>query len=214
MKLKFILILMLAVTGTLSVFAQKITLEAGYFNPKRFGDFTSETYFDGVKIGAMAEFKLKYNFGFQTGLLYYNAYSNKVQKFSMEGDSVVYNTWTHGLEIPLHIIYNQKLFKDVSIFGFAGPNIQIGINQNLWMTETLSTSLENLTGITAIDGAQNLYQSKLQRINFQLGAGGGVQWKQFILKSGYEWGINNLDRTGVDYVTQGHWYASFAYQIK
>ena len=132
----------------------------------------------------------------------------------MSGDSVVYNTWTHGLEIPLHIIYNQKLFGDVSIFGYAGPNIQIGINQNLWMTETLSTSLENLTGITAVDGAQNLYQSKLQRINFQLGAGGGVQWKQFMLKSGYEWGINNLDKTGVDYVTQGHWYASFAYQIK
>lgn len=197
-------------TGQLN--AQKITLEGGYFNPKRAGQSTSETYFDGIRLGGQAEFDLKYNFGFQTGLFYNIGYSNKIQRYAVSSDSVIYNTWNHALEIPLRIVYNQKLFKDFKIFGFAGPNIQIGLVQNQKVDSYLSEYMATYTGIQS--GKFNLYKTDLYRINFQLGAGGGIQWRQFILKSGYDWGINSLDRTKNDRITQGQWYVTFGYQIK
>jgi len=205
-----ILFTLLCFTGQL--YAQKITLEGGYFNPKRTGQSTSETYFDAIRLGGQAEFDLKYNFGFQTGLFYNIGYSNKIQKYGVVKDSVVYNTWSHALEIPVRIVYNQPLFKDFKMFGFAGPNIQIGIIQNQRVKSDLSEYLTNETGIQS--GKYNLYKNNLHRINFQLGAGGGVQWRQFILKSGYDWGLNSLDRTKNDRITQGQWYVTFGYQLK
>ena len=193
--------------------AQKISLEAGYVNPKRSGKVTSETYFDAIRIGGIYEHELKYNFGVQTGLLYNIGFSNKIQKFDSSTDSVTYNTWSHAFEIPVRIVYNQGLFKDFKIFGFAGPNIQIGFIQNQKVKSTLSTSMNEWAGIEV--EKHNLYKNNLNLINLQLGAGGGVQWREFILKSGYDWGLNNLDKTKRDsYLTQSNWYVSFAYQIK
>lgn len=206
------IVLWILIFFTGQLYAQKITLEGGYFNPKRIGNSTSETYFDAIRLGGLAEFDLKYNFGIQTGLLYNIAYSNKIQKYAIRTDSVIYNTWNHALEIPVRIAYNQKLFKNFRIFGFAGPNIQVGIVQNQHVKSHLSETFTKLTGIKT--GNYDLYKTNLNRINFQLGAGGGIQWLQFILKGGYDWGINSLDRTKKDQVRQSQWYVSFGYQIK
>jgi hypothetical protein len=205
-----VFLISLCFTGQL--FAQKITLEGGYFNPKRTGASTSETYFDAIRVGAQAEFDLKYNFGFQTGLFYNIGYSNKIQKYAVSSDSVIYKTWSHALEIPLRIVYNQPLFKDFKVFGFAGPNIQIGLFQNQNVNSNLSAYWVTATGIES--GKFNLFKNDLYRVNFQLGAGGGVQWRQFILKSGYDWGINSLDRTKNDHISQSQWYVTFGYQLK
>ncbi|OJV40501.1 MAG: hypothetical protein BGO29_10310 [Bacteroidales bacterium 36-12] len=213
MKIKlFYIVLFTVFLGALPVIAQnKITLETGYFNPKRIGSQTSETYFDAIRIGALYEYNLKYNFALQSGLFYNIGYSNKTQKY-ISTDSVVYKTWSHALEIPIRVVYNQPLFKDFKIFGYAGPNIQIGIAQNQKVISNLTAPLESMTGIQS--GNNNLFKNNLNLVNFQLGAGGGVQWRQFILKSGYDWGLNNLDKTKKDYIHQGQWYVSFGYQIK
>lgn len=214
MKLRKInLLFTLLLIGIISSHAQTITLEGGYYNPKRIGPSTSETYFDAIRIGALTEYDWKYNFGIQSGLFYQVGYSNKTQKYSMTGDSVVYNTWDHALSIPLRIVYNQRLFKDFKIFGFAGPNIQIGLFQSQTTDAYLTESIAEMTGIES--GKADLYSSgKINRINLQIGAGGGVQWREYSLKSGYDWGLNNLDRTKSDYVTQGNWYVTFGYRIK
>lgn len=214
MKLKkFNLIFFLVTISILSVNAQRITLEGGYFNPKRVGPVTSETYFDAIRVGALAEYDLKSNFAIQSGLFYNIGYSNKMQRYAVSGDSVVYNTWSHALEIPVRVVYNLPLFKDFKIFGFAGPNIQIGLIQNQQVDASLSDELELLTGIQS--GKFELYgQEKLNRINLQIGAGGGVQWRKYSVKGGYDWGLNNLDRTKADKVRQGNWYVTFGYQIK
>jgi len=71
MKLKKINFLFyLIILGIITANAQKITLEGGYFNPKRVGPITSETYFDAIRLGATVEYDLKYNLGIQSGLLY------------------------------------------------------------------------------------------------------------------------------------------------
>lgn len=214
MKLKKINFLFyLIILGTITANAQKITLEGGYFNPKRVGPTTSETYFDAIRVGATVEYDLKYNIGIQSGLLYNIGYSNKMQRYAVSGDSVVYNTWSHALEIPVRIVYNLPLFKDFKIFGFAGPNVQIGLIQNQKIDIGLSDELVNMTGLQS--GKYDLYGDKIiNRINLQLGAGGGVQWRKYSVKAGYDWGLNNLDRTKADKVKQGNWYVTLGYQIK
>lgn len=211
--LKINVILFLVTLGIISANAQKITLEGGYFNPKRVGPSTSETYFDAIRVGAMVEYDLKYNIGIQSGLLYNVGYSNKMQRYAVSGDSVVYTNWSHAIEIPVRVVYNLPLFKDFKIFGFAGPNFQIGLIENQTIEAGLSDALTEMTGIQS--GKYELYsQEKLNRINLQIGAGGGVQWRKYIIKSGYDWGLNNLDRTKADKVRQGNWYITLSYQIK
>jgi len=214
MKLKKINFLFyLIILGIITANAQKITLEGGYFNPKRVGPITSETYFDAIRLGATVEYDLKYNLGIQSGLLYNIGYSNKMQRYAVSGDSVTYNTWSHALEIPVRVVYNLPLFKDFKIFGFAGPNIQIGLIQNQKVDVGLSDELVNMTGLQS--GDFELYgDKKINRINLQLGAGGGVQWRKYSVKAGYDWGLNNLDRTKADKVKQGNWYVTLGYQIK
>lgn len=212
--LLFSMLISLTLTG---LYAQNITLEGGYFNPERLGPNTGETYFDAIRLGGIYTYNWKYNLGFQTGLLLNTGYSHKIQRYSMSGDSVLYRTWDFGLELPLRAVYKMKLFGDVSIFGFAGPNIQIGLLQNQRTDANLSVALTQLTGISS--GTSDLYSAGaaangIHRINLQLGAGGGIQWKEFSVKSGYDWGLNNLDATGRDYVTKGQWYVSLGYQIK
>lgn len=214
-----IVILLLSVAALCGLNAQKIMLEGGYFNPKRLGKATSETYFDAVRIGASTDFDLKYNFAVQTGLYYNIGYSKKVQGYESVFDSIIYRSWSHAVEVPLRLVYNQPLFKDFKIFGFLGPNFQIGLIQN---QKTISYLDDPAVYPHIISGKSSMYKpdnnriglkSGLHRINFQLGAGGGVQWRQFMLKGGYDWGINNLDKSKVDYVRQGNWYVSFGYQF-
>jgi len=217
MKQNILLITILIALSVMSLQAQNITLEGGYFNPKRVGSNTGETYFDAIRLGAIYTYNWQYNLGFQTGLLMNTGYSHKIQRYSMSGDSILYRTWDFALELPLRAVYKLKLFGDVSIFGFAGPNIQVGLVQNQRTEANLSAALTQLTGISS--GTTDLYTAGaaangIRRFNLQLGAGGGVQWKEYSVKSGYDWGLNNLDATGRDYVTKGQWYVTLGYQIK
>lgn len=131
----------------------------------------------------------------------------------MGADTVLYTTWSHALEIPGRVIYHQKLFGAVSIFGFAGPNLQIGLFQPQNVQSNLNDTFTNMTGI--ITEKRDLYSAGLlNRVNVQLGAGGGIQWRNYMIKSGFDWGLNNLDRTKNDYIVQRNWYVSFGYQFK
>lgn len=211
-KANLLLLMLFAATITLS--AQKIYLEGGYLNSHRFGVLSPEDYFDGGRAGVIAEYDLKYNFGVQTGVLLNIGYASKVQRYGQEDDSVKYTTWNIGLDIPVRLVYHQKLFWGISMFGFAGPNIQLGIYQPQDVQASLSQTYQDLTGITSGKRDLYTYANGVRRINLQLGAGGGFQWKQYILKGGYDWGINGLDKTGFDRMVHNNWHVSFVYQLK
>ena len=211
-KATFLLLILLTASITLS--AQKYHIEAGYTNAHRFGEMSPQDYFDAVRIGVIAEYNLKYNFGIQTGALLNTGYASKIQRFGSGSDSIAYSTWNIGIDIPAHIIYHQKLFWGISMFGFAGPTIQIGLFQPQKTEASLSALYEQYTGVTS--GTRDLYtiDNGVRRINLQLGAGGGFQWRQYILKAGYDWGINTLSKTGSNQMLQNNWHLSFVYQLK
>jgi hypothetical protein len=212
MKAKLLLLTFLTVSISLS--AQKIYLEGGYLNPYRYGAKTSDYYFDAVRLGVLYEHNLKYNFGIQTGALLNAGYSHKYQLYGQTPDSVDYTTRNFSLDIPAHLVYHQKLFWGISMFGYVGPTLQIGLFQPQTINSNLSEAYTQLTGITSGERDLYSYDQGVRRINLQLGTGGGFQWKKYILKGGFDWGINSLDRSGYDRVLQRNWHVSFVYQLK
>jgi len=208
--LKFgLLIVMLA--GVFTANAQKYRLEVGYNNPIRYGTNISSTTFNGIKLGGTVEFDLKNNFSLLTGALYNIIYSDKLQMYPNK-DSVTYRTMGHYLDIPIRLTYTYPITKDLKAFGFAGPNINIGLFQQQNTYSTLTDELNIIDGITP--GKMDLFSgSIINRLNLQVGIGGGIQWKKYQLKAGYDFGINKLNRTGTGNQYQSGWYVSVAYEF-
>ena len=197
--------------------AQTYRLEVGFVSPKQSGAELSTNYFNGGRLGVTAEFGLKHNFSLLTGALYSLVYSNKVQYYSST-DSVTYKTFGHSIDIPLRLTYTLPLSKNLKIFGFAGPNINVGIAQPRKTTAVLSSSLREVIdefGNVPTNGTEDLYKNAMiSRINFQMGAGGGVQWKNYQLKGGYDFGINSINKVDTSKLfRQGGWYVSLVYQF-
>ncbi|MEA4851405.1 MAG: outer membrane beta-barrel protein [Paludibacter sp.] len=212
--LKLILVSMVLSIGILS--AQTYRLEVGFVSPKQSGAEFSTNYFNGGRLGVTAEFGLKHNFSLLTGALYYLVYSNQVQYYSST-DSVTYKTFGHSIDIPLRLTYTLPLSKNLKVFGFAGPNINVGIAQPRKTTAVLSSSLREVIEFVNVptNGTEDLYKSAMiSRINFQMGAGGGVQWKNYQLKGGYDFGINSINKVDTSkLLRQGGWYVSLVYQF-
>lgn len=203
------------------VHAQTYRLEAGFVSPKQHGDGFSTTYFNGIRLGATAEFNLKHNFSLLTGALYSVVYSNKVQNYSTS-DSVIYKTFGHFLDIPLRLTYTLPIAKNLKVFAFAGPNLNIGLAQQQKIQADLSNTWSAYTGIKSVNyGDNDLYKDNnfyknalISRINFQMGAGGGVQWKNYQLKGGYDFGINSINKIDTNKILyQSGWYVSLVYQF-
>ena len=197
--------------------AQTYRLEVGFVSPKQSGAELSTNYFNGGRLGVTAEFGLKHNFSLLTGALYSLVYSNKVQYYSST-DSVTYKTFGHSIDIPLRLTFTLPLSKNLKVFGFAGPNINVGIAQPRKTTAVLSSSLVQVIdefGNVPTNGSEDLYKNAMiSRINFQMGAGGGVQWKNYQLKGGYDFGINSINKVDTSKLfRQGGWYVSLVYQF-
>lgn len=207
---KFSLIIVFLFTVS-SLFSQTYRIEAGYLNPRRFGTSESSSNFRGIRLGGTAEFDLKYNFSLLTGALYSMVYSNKTQRY-IYGDSVTYSTFGHYIDIPLRLTYTHQLAKNLKVFGFAGPNLNIGLAQPQQVTAVLSNELKELTGIES--GNYDLFKNAvIHRMNFQLGAGGGIQYKNYQIKAGYDFGIHSINAVDTGSLYQGGWYVSLSYKF-
>ena len=182
LKFRILVVLLVVVC---SVNAQIYRLEVGYNNPVRKGTGISSTYFNGIQLGGTAEFDLKNQFSLLTGVLYNFVYSDKIQKYP-NSTRVTYVSYGHFLNIPLHVTYTYPFSKSLKAFGYAGPNINIGLYQTVNATSDVSYVPSQFS---------DLYKDALlYRLNLQIGIGGGVQWKRYQLKAGYDFGINNLNR--------------------
>jgi hypothetical protein len=211
--LKFrILVVLLVIVCSLN--AQVYRIELGYNNPVRVGNNFSRTFFNGIQLGGTAEYDLKNDFSLLTGALYNFVYSDKLQKYP-NSTSVKYVSYGHFLDIPLHVTYTYPFSKTLKAFGYAGPNINIGLFQNMNITSTLtySTSSPYYVQPRSINvyGSDPVYQ--LNRLNLQDGLGGGIQWKKYQLKAGYDFGINNLNKLDTGNMNQNGWHVTIGYNF-
>ncbi|PIF02588.1 MAG: hypothetical protein CR965_00545 [Paludibacter sp.] len=166
-----------------------------------------------IRTGFNIELPIRYGFGIQTGLKYSFVSGSKVRKYAhYQRDKNSYNG--HMLDIPIRATYTLPIFWGLKIFAFTGTNLNIGLSQK----ETIKFNKKQIKGITnplpyPTSGTHNVYPDIYNRFNVQLSVGGGLQWKQFRLKGGYDWGMNDLYKSSTKTAKLKGWYAGFEYQF-
>jgi hypothetical protein len=194
-----------------SLILKKLTyrFEIGYNNPSQYSSTSSATYFNGIKTGLTAEYDLKNNFSLLSGVLYNLVYSDKLQNYP-NSTYVNYVTYGHFINIPVHFQYNLPVSKDLKFFGFAGPTLNIGLQQ----VQSTVSSYHPTNSVYDIPSAyKNLYISNLNQIDLQIGIGAGVQFKNYQLKGGYDFGVLNINKLSSGNLYQKGWYVTVAIKL-
>jgi len=208
-------------------FGMEYRLEGGYVQHWQHSKTNlSRLYLHGGRLGMTFDFLLPYRLSLQTGLLYTLAYGKCSQKFGIVNeeesyaisDSVFHRVTEHWLAIPIRCFYNIKLWKQLNLFFYGGPQLMIGLAEldnvnNLlptkatqFYTKELGMHLERY----------NRFEKELYPVNIQLGIGGGLEWDCFRLQAGYDFGLNNQVRhTQIkdQHMWEWSWYVSFAYRL-
>ena len=192
--------------------------EIGYSQITRYGTQVSNTPYRVIRLGGNVEFPLKYNFGIETGLNYNYSFGDKTQYLGnkiSDGsddysdydalDTINYSYKNHSLNIPLHITYTLPVFWGLKLFGYAGPSFRIGLKEPV--------KVESAKNLYAQDEEYDAYTNKLNRFDIQLGVGGGIQWKSYRVKSGYDWGILNASKENNSSQHNRGWLISFEYEF-
>lgn len=203
-----------------------VRAELGYSQIARTGSFMSTTPFQVIRLGGNVEFPLKYNVGIETGLNYNFAFGNKTQYAGNKIyedyyaiDTINYSYQNHSLNIPLHITYNLPIFWGLKLFAYAGPTFNLGLAEPTTVDATKNMYANSgkydlyTDKLTYIKDSQTQKQVQLSRFNMQLGLGGGIQWKQYRVRSGYDWGLTNFSRTQDTNQYNKGWSVSFEYQF-
>lgn len=196
-------------------------VEAGYMQPWQHS--RTETYRDlylhGIRLGATVDFNLPYHFSMQTGLYYNLTYGVSEQHVRAKSDesalpqTIDHRVLSHSFTIPLRATYTQKLWRELALWFYTGPELQIGLAQN----DYIETSLAEPTRTWAESQGWHtlpyeIYSAKeLWRTNVQWGLGGGISWAQYRLQAGYNFGLNNLARQTGRQMWEWGWNVGFSY---
>ena len=185
-------------------------VEAGYTQPLRYGDKVSNTLLHGISLGGTVEYPFKKNIGLVTGLKYSYLFGSKTQLYPNYAEAN-YSYTGHSLDVPVRLSYTVPIFWGLKLFGFAGPNFNVGLAQN---TDVVYRDDDNTATAPYVTGGKfNLYNTELNRFSIQFGAGGGIQWKDYRLKAGYDWGLNSISKDKDSPQKLKGWYATFEYDL-
>lgn len=188
--------------------------EIGYGQTFRYSDYIVTTPYHVIKGGVNVEFPIKKGFGIETGLKYAFAFGNREQIYA-HSDTASFNYSGHFLDVPVRLTYTLPIFWGMKLFAYAGPNFNIGLAQteDVKFTPTVLDPAPTNPLNLPITGSYNLYDNNLSRFNIQLGAGGGLQWKNYRIKSGYDWGLNNVSRNKNRPQKMKGWVIALEYQF-
>ena len=141
----------------------------------------------------------------------------------MDEESAQINILKHNilqlqLTIPVRAYYNIRLWKELHMFFFAGPQLQIGlihydIVEN--RMSQLTTQWIEEQGIKTTNHDQYV-EKQLYRTNIQFGLGGGLEWDRYRLQAGYDFGLNNILRTSLlpkQKMNEWGWLCTFSYKL-
>lgn len=198
--------------------------ETGYTQLNQRQD-TSSLYLHGVRLGATVDFNLPYHFSMQTGALATLTYGRNNQHWaSMSAESAQVNVMQHNivqlqLTIPVRAYYNIVLWKQLRMFFYAGPQLQIGLTSyDVINTEQMSNpTIQWLEQQGIATQAHDRYVTReLYRTNIQFGLGGGFEWERYRLQAGYDFGLNNIIKTPIvpsHKMNEWGWMCTFSYQL-
>ena len=212
--------------------------ETGYTQLNQRQD-TSSLYLHGVRLGATVDFKLPYHFSIQTGVLATLTYGRNNQHWaSIFADSAQVNVMQHNivqlqLTIPARAYYSIVLWKQLRMFFYAGPQLQIGLTSyDKLKAKVDPATLKWLQGedvheengrkddiipqVVPITPHDRYVTRELYRTNIQFGLGGGFEWERYRLQAGYDFGLNNIIKTPIGpshKMNEWGWMCTFSYQL-
>lgn len=199
-------------------------LELGYAQLNHRTNDTSAIYMHGLRLGATVDFVLPHNFSIQTGALATLTYAKNNQHWPfIEDENAQINVLQHNfvqlqLTIPVRAYYNIKLWKELRMFFFAGPQLQLGLTNydiinNKTSAEVTAWLEQNNVPTTNYD---RYMKRELYRTNIQFGLGGGFEWDRYRLQAGYDFGLNNILRTSLlpkQRTNEWGWMCTFSYKL-
>lgn len=205
-------------------FAAPWRFEVGYAQLDHRTQDTSAVYMHGVRMGATVDFILPYNFSLQTGALATFTYGQNNQHWaSISQENAQINILQHNilqlqLTIPVRAYYTIKLWKELRMFFFAGPQLQVGLtNYDMINNQTSADVTAWLEQNNILTTNHERYLTReLYRTNIQFGLGGGLEWDRYRLQAGYDFGLNNILRTPVLQTQKMHewsWLCTFSYRL-
>ncbi len=192
----------------------KYRAELGYGQNFLHGNYSVTSSYHVIKGGVNVEIPLNLGFGVETGLRYSVGFGKRNQVYA-HNDTAKFSYTGHYIDIPLRANYTLPIFWGLKLFAYAGPTFNIGLvhkeNVSLvWSTpDPAPTNPLNYP----VAGSYNSYAENLNRFNIQLGAGGGLQWRNYRIKSGYDWGLNNLSKDKNRPQRAQGWYVAFEYEF-
>ena len=199
-------------------------LEAGYVQWEERELDTISAYLHGLRMGATIDFNLPHHFSVQTGALATLTYGVDNQHWrSMDAENVKMEIMKQHiiqlqLTIPVRVYYNVTLWKKLRLFFFAGPQLQLGLTNYCIMDNRTSadvTAWLEKNNIPTTD-YERYAAKELYRTNIQFGLGGGLEWDRYRLQAGYDFGLNNLQRTSITPPHKLHewgWMTTFSYKL-
>ena len=199
-------------------------LEAGYVQWEERTLDTTSFYQHGMRLGATIDFNLPYNFSVQTGVLATLTYGINDQHWrSMDAENVQVEQLNHNvvqlqLTIPARVYYKVTLWKELRMFFFAGPQLQFGLTNYDVIKNYTSSALKEWLEQNNIrtENYERYLAKELYRTNIQFGLGGGLEWDRYRVQAGYDFGLNNLQRTALLPKHKTHewgWMLTFAYKL-
>lgn len=155
---------------SISFASAQIGIQAGYTSNTN--SVANESAMSGFHVGPTYNMNIQGPISLQYGLLY--NYLTRSTNFT--------NSTQHALDIPVRVAATFPLSGNVSIFGFAGPNFGIGLVDQVKISNVITDYYDT---------------DSRSRFNLQLGAGAGLQFNRFGAKFSYDFGMLDLDKTGL-----------------
>ncbi len=201
-----------AQTDTVEASSTKFRTEIGYGQTYRYGDYIVKSPYHVIRIGGNVEFPIMNGLGVETGLKYSYVLGKREQLYQA-GDTAFASYSGHWLDVPLRATYTIPIFWGMKIFAYAGPNFNIGLSLTEKRNNGVRKADDPAPPYMPEPGTYSLYGTELNRISIQLGAGGGIQWKNYRLRSGYDWGLNNVGKNKDRPERLRGWHVAFEYEF-
>ena len=202
--LKTICLLAVFAITSINMANAQFGIQAGYVNSKFNTDLPSfvagKEHYNGFEIGATYDFQIQGGVFMNYGLLYTfgkNSYDYGTENFNF----VTIENTAHYLNIPVRVGYKYPINNSFRVFAYAGPNFTFGL------AGKTSGEIIGFTG----DGKWYGEDSDLKRFDIKLGLGIGVEYNNFVLKGGYDWGLFNAYDSDNFYARRNQFNISIAY---